>query len=181
MAHVIERARSGRSKCRGCEGPIEKGALRFGERLANPFADDGGDTIHWFHVGCGALMRPEPFLDALPAAAEAIDRRDWLEREARLGIAHRRLPRATGIARAPSARAACRACRRAIDKGAWRIALRYHEAGRFAPSGFIHLECAAAYLETTDVVDRLRHFSPTVSESDLVEIRAALDRRGVGG
>jgi hypothetical protein len=90
------------------------------------------------------------------------------------GITHRRLPRLNGIDRAPTARAHCRHCRELIDKDAWRLGLVYYEEGRFQPSGFIHLACAASYFETADVIDRLRHFSPDLAESDLEEIRSQL-------
>lgn len=174
MPHVIERAKSGRAKCRGCGERIAADALRFGERVPNPFADDGGETTQWFHVACAAFMRPEPFLETLPETPDAIDSREALEREARLGVAHRRLPRVTTVGRAPSGRAACRACREPIEKDAWRIALMFYEEGRFVPSGFIHLRCVSAYLETVDVLGRLQHFSPTLGEADWTEIRAQL-------
>jgi hypothetical protein len=174
MPHIVEAAKTGRAKCRGCGQPIAAGVLRFGERVPNPFADDGGETTHWFHVSCAAFMRPEAFLETLPAMPDGIDSRDELEREARLGVAHRRLPRATTAERAATGRAACRACKQPIEKGAWRIALKYYDEGRFAPSGFIHVGCAPAYLETTDVIGRLRHFSPGLSEEDVAEIRQQL-------
>ena len=68
MPHVSERAPTGRAKCRGCGRPIAAGSLRLGERLPNPFADDGGEMTHWFHPACGAFRRPEAFL---AAAAES--------------------------------------------------------------------------------------------------------------
>jgi hypothetical protein len=130
--------------------------------------------MHWFHVPCGALMRPEPFLDALVASDEAIGRREWLEREARRGLEHRRISRVRAAGRASSGRSTCRQCRETIAKDSWRIALGYYEDGRFAPSGFIHVRCAAAYLETIDVIERLRELSPALTEQDLAEIRTEL-------
>ena len=189
MPHVIERATSSRATCRGCGGKIAKGELRFGERLPNPFADDGGEMTHWFHVTCAAFTRPEAFLEATATLDEprqtavgreagtdvpALADRARLEREAQLGIAHRRLPRIRAASRAPSGRATCRACRQAIDKGGWRLALQYYEDSRFVPSGFIHVRCARPYLETTDIIDRVRHFSPDLSETDIAEIGAEL-------
>ena len=174
MSHIIERARTGRAKCRGCGRAVAAGELRFGERLPNPYADDEAEMTRWFHVPCAAFMRPEPFLETLPGTSEVIDDRERLEREARLGVAHRRLPRATSVGRAPTGRAACRSCHEPIEKGAWRIALMFWEDGRFTPSGFIHVPCAAAYFETTDVMGRLTHFTPELSEADLAEIRAEL-------
>ena len=174
MAHIIERAASGRAKCRGCEERIARGDLRFGERRPNPYADDGGEMMHWFHVPCGALMRPEPFLEALLASDEGIDRREWLEREARRGVEHRRVSRARGAGRASSGRSTCRQCRETIAKDSWRIALAYYEDGRFAPSGFIHVRCASPYLETIDVIERLRELSPELSDQDLADIGSEL-------
>ena len=174
--HVIERAVTGRAKCRGCDQKVAAGESRFGERVPNPYADDGGQTTHWFHVACAAFSRPEAFLEALPAApADLMPDRERLEREATLGAAHRRLPRARGAERAATGRAACRQCREPIEKGAWRIALVYYEDGRFTPSGYIHITCAAAYLETTAIIGRLRHFSPTLTDADVDELRRALE------
>lgn len=174
MPHTIERASSGRAKCRGCGQAIQKDTLRLGERLPNPFADDGGEMTHWYHVACAAYRRPGAFLEALDGTAEelaaAIEDRDHLKHEAGLGIAHRRLPRVSGAARAPSGRATCRSCREAIPKDAWRIALQYYEDGRWVPSGSIHMRCAAGYLETTEILDRIKHSAPDLSEADLSEI-----------
>jgi hypothetical protein len=189
MPHVIERATSGRATCRGCGAKIARDELRFGERLPNPFADEGGEMTHWFHVACAAFTRPEAFLEAAAALDEperaaagtdggsdalVLADRARLEREAHLGIAHRRVPRIRAASRAPSGRATCRACRQTIDKGGWRLALQYYEDGRFVPSGFIHVGCARPYLETTDIIDRVRHFSPDLSETDIAEIGAEL-------
>ncbi|MEO8483954.1 MAG: hypothetical protein ABI634_17215 [Acidobacteriota bacterium] len=176
MPHTLERAPTGRAKCRGCGHTIAAKEWRFGERLPNPFADgEGAEMTHWFHPLCAALKRPEPVLDFLRATADAVDDRDVLQRHAQAGITHRRLPRVDGARRAPSGRATCRHCKTPIDKGHWRIALVYYEDGRFAPSGYIHLACAKEYLETTDVMDRLKHFSAELSDADVTEILAELE------
>jgi ribosomal protein L37AE/L43A len=179
-SHVIERAATGRAKCRGCEQKIARGEWRFGERLPNPFADGDAEMTHWFHLACAAFTRPESFLETLATAPDDIGERRELEREARLGASHRRLPRVRRAERAPSARAACRSCHQPIPKNAWRIALSYYEDGRFTPSGFIHLPCAAEYLGTIDIVGRLRHFS-AVNEAAIEEIRVELARARTSG
>jgi hypothetical protein len=173
MPHLIEPASSGRAKCRGCGERIAAGELRFGERLPNPFAD--GEMTHWFHLECAAFKRPEPLLETLDARTEPLDHSERLESEARRGVAHRRLPRINGAERSPSGRAQCRSCREPIPKGAWRIPLVFYEEGRFAPSGFIHVPCSQAYFETTDVIPRLRRFSPDLRDEDLQEIRVELE------
>jgi hypothetical protein len=174
MPHIIEHAKTGRAKCRGCGQGIAAGALRLGERVPNPFSDDGGESTHWFHLACAAYMRPESFLQTIAETSEPIADRDRLEREAHLGKTHRRLPRATKVERAPSGRATCRHCKKPIDKDAWRIALMYYEDGRFAPSGSIHVSCIPEYMETADVMDRLKHFTPTLTDADVSEIQALL-------
>jgi hypothetical protein len=177
MPHVIEAAKTGRAKCRGCGEPITAGTLRLGERVPNPFSDDGAETTLWYHVPCAAFLRPEAFLEVIAApetAAVALDGRGTLAHEAALGAAHRRLPRATTAERASSGRATCRHCKTLIDKGAWRLALTYYDEGRFAPSGFIHVGCAREYLETAEIFGRLRHFSPALTDGDLAEIREQL-------
>ena len=174
MPHLFEVAPSGRAKCRGCGRTIAKGERRFGERLPNPFADEGGDMTHWFHLVCAAYRRPEALLEALPSLAEPIEGQADLEREAQLGVAHHRLPRVNQVERASSGRAACRACREPIAKDAWRISLLYYQDGRFNPSGFVHLACAREYFETADILPRLRYFTPELSEADLQTVAGGL-------
>jgi hypothetical protein len=175
MPHILERAPTGRAKCRGCGRAIAAKDWRFGERLPNPFADaEGAEMTHWFHPRCAAFKRPEAMLAFLGSTADPIDDRDALQGDAEAGVAHRRLPRVDAITRAPSGRATCRHCKTLIDKGLWRIALVYYEDGRFAPSGYIHLTCAKDYLETANLIERLRFFSPDVSDADLAEIAETL-------
>jgi len=174
MPHLIQPATTGRAKCRGCGEAITAGALRFGESVPNPFAD--GETTHWFHLDCAAYKRPEPLLPTVEGRTEPLDDRERLVSEARRGIEHPRLPRINGAERAPSGRAECRSCRRPIGKGEWRIALVFYEDGRFAPSGSIHVPCSHAYFGTSDVLARVRRFSPDLRDEDLKEVEAELQR-----
>jgi hypothetical protein len=178
VPHHIEPATTGRSKCRGCGEAIAAGVLRFGETVPNAFGE--GEATQWFHLGCGAFKRPEPFLEALDSATAAIDDAEQLRVHARSGVEHERLPRITGAERDKSGRAQCRSCRATIAKGAWRIPLDFYEEGRFMPSGFIHAGCAQAYFQTTDVMPRLRHFAKGLTEADLAEIGSEIER-GVSG
>jgi Poly(ADP-ribose) polymerase and DNA-Ligase Zn-finger region len=67
VAHLFELAASGRSKCRGCNQPIRRGELRFGERLPNPFG--GGEMTLWFHPLCAAYKtRVRPCLIVRPSS-----------------------------------------------------------------------------------------------------------------
>ncbi|HEX6997121.1 MAG TPA: hypothetical protein VF322_03190 [Gammaproteobacteria bacterium] len=170
MAHVIEPATSGRAKCRGCGRRIEKGELRFGDREPSMFGD--GEMTLWFHPLCAAYKRPEPLLETIER--ERVSDADRLIEAARFGIEHRRLPRLHGAERSPTGRARCRHCRNLIEKDAWRIPLVFFEEARFEPSGFIHAGCARDYFGTTDILDRVRQFSPDLSEADLADLARAL-------
>ncbi len=175
MAHVLEPAPSARAKCRGCGERIAAGELRFGERLPNPFADaEGGEMTHWFHLKCAAFRRPEPVIETLESTDVAVEHKEGLLREAKLGVTHSRLPRVNAAARAATGRATCRQCREPIVKDAWRISLVYYEDGRFLPSGFVHLTCVAAYFETTEVMGRVKHFSTGLTDAELEEIRSQI-------
>ena len=167
MPHVVELASSGRAKCRACAGRIAAGEWRFGERLPNPYDDQGGEMTHWFHPWCAAYRRPQAFVESADAVSVLGEDAGAMLDEARLGIAHHRLARVNTAERAATGRATCRSCRELIPKDAWRISLLYYEDGRFAPSGFVHASCAPAYFETTAFVRRLRHFTPGLSDEDL--------------
>ena len=174
ITHTIEPAASGRAKCRGCGEKIAKDELRLGARLPNPFVE--GELTLWFHLACGAYKRPEPYLEAARNTTETIDNSEWLETEAKRSLEYERLPRLNGADRAPTGRARCRSCRELIEKGSWRISVVYYDEveGRFEPSGYIHPKCAKNYFGTTDIHDRLRHFSPGLEANDVDEIRPEL-------
>jgi hypothetical protein len=169
VPHVIEPASSGRAKCRGCNRPIAKGELRFGERQPNAFGE--GEMTLWFHLPCAAYARPEPFLEA---AAGAGDAAAALTAAARFGIEHRRVPRIHGAERAPTGRAHCRSCREPIAKDEWRIALVFFDEYRFEPGGFVHAGCVRPYFETIDIIERIRHFSPGLGAAEIAELTQAL-------
>lgn len=176
MPHLIERAATGRAKCRSCGEPIARDTWRVGEAVPNLFADkDGAEATHWYHPRCAAFRRPEAFLEAVAARAEPMDNFDALIAAARRGLAHHRLPRIDRAERAPTGRAACRACRVSIAKGQWRLSLLFWQDGRFAPAGFIHTTCARAYLGTIEILDRLRHARPDLTEADLDAIARDLE------
>src|SRR6185312_4258799 len=105
MPHVFEPAASGRPKCRGCGRALEKGEIRFGEQLPNPFAD-GAEMTLWFHPLCAAYKRPEAILEAIAQAPDA----ERLDAAARASLAQQRLQRVDGIERARG-QANCRQCR----------------------------------------------------------------------
>jgi hypothetical protein len=172
MPHVFEPAASGRSKCRGCGRALEKGEIRFGERVANPFAD--GETTLWFHPMCAAYKRPDSLLEALATATgDGLDR-VALERAARASLRQRRLQRIDGAERTARGQARCRQCKEVIERGAWRIRLVFFEEGRFNPSGFIHATCSKAYFETDDIAEQVLYFSANLAEAEREELASLL-------
>ena len=159
--------------------------MRFGERQPNAFGE--GEMTLWFHPRCAAYTRPEPFLEALATAGsegsvarKEIEDADGLQAAAEFGIAHRRVPRVHGADRAPTGRARCRHCKEVIEKNSWRVALFFFEEYRFQPSGYIHAHCARGYLETTDVIERVRWFNPKLDLAELLELRRALEAPAPG-
>ena len=168
MPHIFEEAPTGRAKCRGCNLPIQKGELRFGERFPNPFGE--GEATLWFHPLCAAYKRPEPILESL---TPEIPDRDALNQAAQASQAHRRLPRIDGAELSPSGKANCRQCRQPIERGSWRIRLVFYEEGRFSPGGFLHLACRGEYFEGNDILAPLLHFSQKLDEEQKKQLEAA--------
>ena len=173
MPHIFEPAASGRAKCRGCGQALARGEIRFGERMANPFAE-GMELTLWFHPVCAAYKRPESMLEALGQSKDVANREE-LEAAARASLTQRRLPRIDGAERAKG-QATCRQCREPIPRGEWRIRLVFFEEGRFNPGGFIHVHCSPAYFETGDVLDRVLHFSRELGADDRETLTEALAR-----
>jgi hypothetical protein len=170
---VLEPAPTGRARCRACGEPIAKGELRLGDVFESPFAEDA-TTTQWYHPACAAHKRPDVVVAALQDRAERVDGGAALLATARQGVALRRLPRIDGAERAPTGRASCRACKKRIAKDAWRIRLVFFDQGRFDASGFVHATCAAAYFGTTDLVQRVLHWSHGLVDTDVAELTLAL-------
>jgi hypothetical protein len=165
MKHILEPATTGRSRCRVCNQAIERGQLRFGERREG-FGD--AESTCWFHPLCAAYRRPAPLSEVLNAQVEHL--RPIIE----LGLAHPRLQDLNGAERSPTDRARCKHCHKRIEKGAWRLGLTFFAEFRFADSGFVHAACAAAYVGTSDIFERVKHLSGEITAADLEELRAAL-------
>ncbi len=172
MSGVVEPASSGRAKCRACGSNIEKGALRFGEKLPNPFGE--GEATYWFHLECAAYRRPEPLLEAFEVQAESVEDQERLTAIAKLGAEHPRLSRVARLERSPSGRARCRECREAIAKDTWRLALEIFQEGRFDPIGFIHISCQGPYFGIPAEPERVLRAGKDLDEKGRHEVEAAL-------
>lgn len=178
MAHELERAKSGRAKCRACKLTIERGDVRLGEDVPNPFGE--GVAKHWYHLDCGALRRPTAFLAALDAMSEEVSsavreaERDALRRLAEPGTIYYRLCRFVKVETASSGRARCQGCRKLIEKGQLRFVLQRIEDGMVSGSGFVHVECAHEYAGAVDgILERVKSLSQ-LDESEWQQVEAAL-------
>ncbi|KAL3861294.1 hypothetical protein ACJMK2_007333 [Sinanodonta woodiana] len=49
---IVGYAKLGTSNCKKCRVKIEKGSLRVGKVVPNPFSDEGGDMKNWYHPSC---------------------------------------------------------------------------------------------------------------------------------
>ena len=181
MAHSIQRATTGRAKCRACKQTIVKDSYRLGEEVPNAFGE--GTSTHWYHLSCGARQRAEAFLFAWralkeqPEFAELVADSDGLEASAELGLTYYRLQRFVRVERASSGRARCQGCRELIEKGVLRFALQRIEDGVVGGAGFVHVGCAHAYAGAVDeIVDRIAPLS-SIDESDWSEVRAELSKQ----
>jgi hypothetical protein len=183
VADRIELSPSGRSRCRACQQTIEKGALRLGAAVPNPFGE--GDATHYYHLECGAWRQPDAYLAAVGAAGEGAEsavldgleasRREALSQTAELSQRHHRLRRFVKVERAKTARAHCRHCRETIDKGELRLCLEIIEDGRVGAAGFLHLPCARPYAGPVETA--LPHLarSDEVTDDDFGAVRTALE------
>jgi ribosomal protein L37AE/L43A len=169
MPSVIERASTGRAKCRACGQAIARGDERFGEALPNAYGE--GDSLFWFHLPCAAHARPEALLPVLAQSALSARERQPLEALAQAGVAQGRLCRILRAERASSGRARCRHCRELIDQGVWRLSLQIFEEGRFSPIGTIHATCAVGYFGSEPALARLTLPNNQLHPDELSEIQ----------
>jgi hypothetical protein len=168
MPSVIERASTGRAKCRVCGQAIARGDERFGEALPSAYGE--GESLFWFHLRCAACARPEALLPVLPQSALSARDRQPLEALAKTGMAQGRLCRILRAERASSGRARCRHCRELIDQGAWRLSLQIFEDGRFSPIGTIHATCAVGYFGAEPELARLTLPNNQLQPDELSEV-----------
>jgi len=172
MTSVIERATSGRAKCRACGQAIAKGEERFGEALPNAYGE--GESLFWFHLRCAACSRPESLLAAFEQGQVGSEDSSALIALAREGAAQPRLSRILRAERASSGRARCRHCRELIEQGSWRIALQMFEEGRFNSMGTIHAQCAVHYFGAEPSLERLSLPANELSAEELAEVVAVM-------
>ena len=173
MADVIEPAATGRATCRRCQEKIEKGVLRFGERVPNAFGE--GEATYWFHLPCAAEKVPDRLRAALDAFAGEVAERAALDRVIAEGVDNPALVMVKQAERAPTGRARCQECHEKIEKDALRVALeRDAEVASMAQTSYVHARCAAAHVGGAGLLSKLRRTSPGLGAEDLAELAQAL-------
>lgn len=181
MAHEILPAPSGRAKCRACKGIIEKATLRLGEDVPNPFGE--GEAKHWYHLRCGALRRPEAFLEAVETVSDEVsaqlpeEEREALRPVAEAGKTYYRLCRFVKVQAAASGRARCQGCREVIEKGALRFVLERIEDGMVSGSGFVHLGCAQEYAGSVRFVLERVSAQSEITDEEWAQVKSSLEEQ----
>lgn len=173
MSDVIEPAASGRAKCRRCREKIDKGALRFGERVPNAFGE--GEATLWYHLTCAAEKRPEKLAAALRERPDALELGE-LERVIADGVENPKLSAVQRAEHAPTGRARCQHCREKIDKDALRVAYeRDEEPMGMASVSYVHAACAVAHFGRAGLLAKLYRTSPVLDDADRDALRRAIE------
>ena len=188
-AHVIEDARSGRSRCKGCRRTIQKGTLRLGILFEGPY----GTGYLWHHLTCAARRRPEELEEAYAAEAwkaakvppSNVPPLEDLKSSAKDAEERREQRRELPYAEVdPSGRAKCKHCDGKLEQGSLRVALgRRVEFGNQVRTSAInvHPECVAEAMaaddcdtKSEDFASRLGAHSPELDPGQIEAVLAAI-------
>lgn len=176
MAHMIEPAKSGRAKCRGCREKIGKGELRFGHEVPNNFAD-GEMTYQWYHLACGAKKQPIELKKAIDGFDDEIPGVDELLKAIEKNKKNVKPSSFPYAERAPSGRSKCLQCEEKIEKEDLRIAVeREIDTGSFVRTGagYLHVSCAAEFTGDDDLLDQVKENSTSLGDEDVQVLQQVL-------
>lgn len=175
MSHVIERAKSGRAKCRKCREKIEKDEYRFGHEVSGEF----GDAVQWYHLKCAAEKVPIDFGATLKDFEDEVPDRSDLESAIEKNRGKQKSTAFPYAELAPSGRSSCLVCTEKIAKDEPRVAIeREIDAGGFTRmgAGYLHPKCAMNYAETPDdLADQLEANSLSLSAEQLSEVISQIE------
>jgi hypothetical protein len=169
MADLIEPASTGRASCRYCKEKIEKGELRFGERVPSAFGE--GEQTLWYHLRCASERLPEKLGSALEEFTGDVPDREQLERAIENGRENPKLACVQRVERAPTGRAHCQHCHEAIAKADLRLAIDRDIEGMMPAVSYLHVGCASAFLGEAGLKSKLQRLAASLSGEE----RQALD------
>jgi poly [ADP-ribose] polymerase len=165
---VIEPAASGRASCRTCKEKIDKGVLRFGEKVPSNFGD--GDQTFWFHLACAAERKPGKLAAALARYEGEIPDRAALDAIVADGVQNPALATVLRAEKAPTGRAGCQHCHEKIGKDELRVAIERDQEGMMPTAAYVHGKCAGKHVSPVGLVRKLRRTSPGLAPADLDEL-----------
>jgi hypothetical protein len=169
MQKLIEVAKSGRAKCRGCRQAIAKGELRYGEEVPNQFGSE--PALQWLHLLCAAKKHPKEMQEVLAAYSGEVANR--AEVEAAMKSALSELKNTPSAEWAPTGRSRCLACREPIDKDTLRIAVeREVEVGGVPRPGvgYVHPRCAREFVKDDALAEKLKQNSTSLKPEELAVV-----------
>ncbi len=188
--YVIEGARSGRSRCKGCRRPIPMGALRIGMLIEGPY----GTGYLWLHLSCAAKRQLDRVEEAYAQEAwknakeppQSLPSLDQLRALVEKAQAEKKEQRAIPYTeRAPSGRSRCKHCNEPIGEGEHRVVLArevtFGRQVRTAPI-FVHARCVAAELLAEDCATEADGFADSLranSTLDPADLDAVLAEIGL--
>jgi len=172
MSDTIEAASTGRASCRRCREKIEKGQLRFGERVPSTFGE--GEQTLWYHLPCAAERLPAKLDAALAGFDGEVPEREALVSVIENGKENEKLALVQKVDRAPTARAHCQQCHEAIPKGELRVGVDRDQEGMMPTVSYLHLRCAATYLGEAGLKAKLERSAHGLPAEDQAALAAAL-------
>lgn len=176
MAHMLETAKSGRSKCRTCREAIAKDELRFGEEVLDQFGS-GGTTHVWHHVPCAAKKKPTELKSALATFEGEVPDRAGLDATMADALKNAKPGTFPYVERAPSGRSKCISCGEAIEKADLRVAIeREVDTGAFKTTGagYLHVGCAKEFTSDEELLSKVKANTPNLKADELAELEAGL-------
>ncbi|MBY0549503.1 MAG: hypothetical protein K2W95_19660 [Candidatus Obscuribacterales bacterium] len=170
MGHIIEAAKTGRASCRSCKKTIEKGDLRLGEEVDNPFA--GGDkTYNWHHLECASLKKGAALKSALETTEMDVPNKDELLKAASSNAKKEKPANFPYAEMAPTNRSTCLSCGEKIEKGNLRVAIETEvDTGGFMRRGpgYLHPSCVIGHTEADpeEMLEKVKANSTSLTDDD---------------
>jgi poly [ADP-ribose] polymerase len=166
MQKLIEVAKSGRAKCRGCRQAIAKGELRYGEEVPNQFGSE--PALQWLHLLCAAKKHPKEMQEAMAAYTGEFPNREEVDKAVQAALSEfKSMPFAEW---APTGRSRCLHCRENIDKDTLRIAVEREVEMGGVPRpgvGYLHPRCANDYAKDPELGAKLQQNSGSLKPEEL--------------